>query len=266
MTSDQQPGADSLSTNCPKCGTPKGPGAQECLQCGIIFAKYRSVSTSPNENPAADQSWKRYRFLLAAGVVIVVMVVLVAGLWRDTGPEPLAPNQIRITYEHGETCTWTDWTFTYIRLVSNNRARGNTLMVGPQTRLTREDRTLRVFSPDGEKLAIPAADLREMILEVRPDPDNTSSHEVQVNRVVTASGTYVFEATPLPKFSRSRVLVPVISYYFPEHSDKYMTWGNARLFLSGTVPEDCSTDRVISLTRPEHPQSRTPVHIEFPGA
>ena len=44
-----------------------------------------------------------------------------------------------------------------------------------------------------------------------------------------------------------------------------MNWGNVRMTLVGTVEEDCSIDRVISLTRPEHPKSRTPTHIQFPG-
>jgi hypothetical protein len=264
MSTDQHAETESSPQQCPKCSAARVTTAEECPECGIIFAKYRSASeasvqsapTTPRRNPTG--------LLLVAGVIVIGVTVWI---WqRSSGPEPLAANELRITYEHGETCKWTDWSFSYLRFVSNNKARGNVMIVGPRTRLNHDDKTLRVFSPDGEKLTIPAADLREMILTVSPDPDNSSNNEVQVNKVVSASGSYYFEATPLPKFSRSRVLVPVISHYFPEHSDKYMSWGNARLILMGTVAEHCSTDRVISLTRPGHPKKRTPVHVEFPGA
>ncbi len=265
MTADQHSETESSSQQCPKCGASRVSGVEECPECGIIFAKYRPAASASAAVESGPTTQKRNPMLLVL-VAGVIVIALIAWLWQGaSGPEPLAANEIRITYEHGETCKWTDWTFSYLRFVNNNKVSGNAMIVGPRTRLNQDDRTLRVFSPDGEKLTIPAVDLREMILTLSPDPDNSSNNEVQVMRLVTATGSHYFEATPLPKFSRSRVLVPVISHYFPEHSDKYMSWGNARLILIGTAAEDCSTDRAISLTRPGHPKKRTPVHIEFPG-
>ena len=265
MSADQQADTETSPTQCPKCSAARISDAKECPACGIIFAKYQNASEAPPQSASPAKSGKPVGLILVAAVIVIVIAVIALTWQGSSSPEPLAANEIRVSYEHGETCKWTDWTFRYLRYVSNNKASGNVMIVGPQTRLNRDDRTLRVFSENGDKLTIPAAELREMILSVGPDPDNSYNKEVQLIRVVTASASHYFETTPLPKFSRSRVMVPVISYYFPEHSDKYMSWGNARLILMGTAAEDCSTDRVISLTRPEHPKKRTPVHIEFPG-
>lgn len=178
---------------------------------------------------------------------------------------PLAPNEILVTYDHGETCKWTDWAFRYRRGITSTQVIGNALKVGPENQELADDTTLRVFSNEGEKLTIAGPDIREMRFAFVPDPDNSGYNEVALLTIDTAAGAVPFFTEPLPKFSRSRVLVPVASHYFPEQSDDYMSWGNVRLMLVGTVEESCSTDRVISLTRPEHPQSRTPAHIEFPG-
>lgn len=178
---------------------------------------------------------------------------------------PLAPNEILVTYDHGETCKWTDWAFRYRRGITSTQVIGNALKVGPENQELADDTTLRVFSNEGEKLTIAGPDIRAMRFAFVPDPDNSGYNEVALLTIDTAAGPVPLFTEPLPKFSRSRVLVPVASHYFPAQSDDYMSWGNVRLMLVGTAEEGCSTDRVISLTRPEHPQSRTPAHIKFPG-
>lgn len=196
-------------------------------------------------------------------VVSVLAVVVIGGCGSES---PLAANELLVTYEHGETCKWTDWSFRYRRGVRNNKAMGNMMMAGPEGQEIANDTTLRVFSSEGEKLTIAGPDIRAMRFMSAPDPDNSGYNEVSVLTLETESGTYQFAAEPLPKFSRERVLVPVASHYFPAQSDDYMNWGNVRLMLMGTVEEGCSTDRVISLTRPGHPKKRTPNRVQFPGA
>ena len=192
---------------------------------------------------------------------LVVLALLGAGC-----ETPLAPNEVRVTYDHGESCIWTDWSFRYRRGISNNRASGAIMIVGPETHEVRDDTTLRVFSPDAEKLTIPGTDIREMRFIVEPDDNNSSNNRVSYLGIETESGSRVFWPEELPKFSRSRVLVPVASHYFPEVSDEYMTWGNVRMTLAGTVEEGCSIDREISLTRPGHYKKRTPALVEFAGS
>jgi hypothetical protein len=197
--------------------------------------------------------------------LIAAVALAAIGIGACSSEPSLAPNELLVTYEHGETCKWTDWAFRYRRGISNNRASGSVMVVGPESYEVADDTTLRVFSADGEKLTIAGSDIREMRFTSAPDPDLSGYNEVSLLSIKTVSGDYAFMAEPLPKFSRSRVLVPVASHYFPAQSDDYMSWGNARLILIGTAEAGCSTDRAISLTRPGHPKKRTPVRIQFPG-
>jgi len=203
------------------------------------------------------------------GFTALIGTILVLGgalVWWLIAGSSLAPNEILVTYEDGETCKWVDWSFRIRRQVSNNTARGAVLITGPGTTEQADDTTLRVFGSSGEKLAIAGQDLREMSFYTTPDENNSSSNRVSSLTIATAADRHRFLAEELPKFSRSRVLVPVASHYFPEHSDDYMSWGNVRMTLAGTASPDCSTDREISLTRPGHPKKRTPAHIQFAGA
>lgn len=197
---------------------------------------------------------------------LFVAAATMALVFTACSEPPLAPNEILVTYDHGETCKWTDWAFRYRRGITTTQVMGSALKVGPENQEVVDDTTLRVFSTDGEKLAIAGPDIRAMRFTSGPDPDNSGYNEVSFLTIETVSGNVPFMAEPLPKFSRSRVLVPVASHYFPAQSDDYMSWGNVRLMLVGTAEEGCSTDRVISLTRPGHSKKRTPTHIQFPGA
>lgn len=207
-------------------------------------------------HPSLRAAWRPGRIAAAAAIVLALCAC---------SEPPLAPNEILVTYDHGETCKWTDWSFRYRRGIPNTTVIGNALKVGPDHQEVVDDTTLRVFSYDGEKLTIAGPDIRSMRFAFAPDPDNSGYNEVSLLTIETATGPVPFVTEPLPKLSRSRVLVPVASHYFPEQSDDYMSWGNVRLTLVGTPAEDCSIDRVISLTRPGHPKSRTPTHIRFPG-
>ena len=91
-------------------------------------------------------------------------------------------------------------------------------------------------------------------------------NEVIAITLETTNRTFRFEAEPLPRFSRSRVLVPVASHYFKEQSDDYMSWGNVRLSIVGTIPQCCESNRPISLTSTDHPKKRTPIQIRFAGS
>ena len=193
--------------------------------------------------------------------MILIVGIAMAGWWLLHEP-PLKANEIRITFDHGETCRWSDWSFRIRREVVNNRGRGAVFIPGLPNISQADDTDLRVFAPDGTKLRIFRDDLRQMGLKWLPDP-NSGYNNVTTLTLTTASNTISFPATELPKFSRSRVLVPVASHYFPEQDDDFMDWGNVRMTLAGTAPEDCSTDREISLTRPGHPKNRTPILIEF---
>lgn len=205
---------------------------------------------------------RRVRYGLSVAGIVIAFSTLAGGCSRE---EPLEPNEILVTYEHGESCKWTDWSFRYRNWKSNNRASGAVMIAGPQTAEAKDDSTLRVFSENGEKIAIAGADLRNMWFTVEPDEDNSSDNSVVYLRVETDSDDYTFWPEPLPKFSRSRVLAPVASHYFSDVNDEYMTWGHVRMTLAGSVEEDCSTDREISLTRPDHYKKRTPLHIRFAG-
>lgn len=201
----------------------------------------------------------------SAWPILIVIVLLVAGLaggaWWLLRTPPLATNEARVTYTTGEQCLWTDWQFTIRREVQNNSVRGNALIVGRPKVQTATDSVLRVFSATGEKMLM--EQIREMNFRTVPDSNNTSNNRVSSLVITTATGEETFRATPLPKFSRSRVLVPVASHYFPKQSDEYTTWGNVRMTLSGTPDAECSIDDEISLTRPGHYKKRTPERVEF---
>lgn len=201
----------------------------------------------------------------AISPLLVLAILLVAGLgtWWFLREPPLQPGELRVTYEHGEKCIWRDWTFRVRREVANNRVMGNALSVGRPDIQVKDDSWLRVYDPNGEKLYVQADDLREMRFTSRPSNHNTSNNEVLALDLVTASGTIRFKPVELPRFSRSRVMVPVASRLFADQSDDYMSWGNVRLTLKGTPVPECSIDREISLTRTGHSKKRTPVLIEF---
>lgn len=191
------------------------------------------------------------------------LILVGGGLWWLLREPPLQPGELRVTYDHGELCLWQDWTFRVRRQSANTRVMGNTLSMSGHNVEKKDDTTLRVYSPSGEKLFIQSQELRELQFVTRPDSDNPAENTVVSLALVTDSETIGFSPVELPKYSRSRVMVPVASHYFPDQSDDYMTWGNVRLTLAGTVDPDCSIDREISLTRPDHSKKRTPVLIEF---
>ncbi len=199
------------------------------------------------------------KILIGAGLLAIIG----AGAWWILREPPLQPGELRVTYEHGESCRWQDWTFRIRRQTPNTTARGNMLMVAGNTTETKDDTSLRVYSPAGEKLFVQPHALREMRFVSVPSSRNTSSNNVISLDLVTDAETIRFTPVELPRFSRSRVMVPVASRFFPDQSDDYMTWGNVRLTLAGEVEPDCSTDREISLTRPGHSNNRTPRLIEF---
>lgn len=197
---------------------------------------------------------------------IAVLLVLGVGTWFVLRTPPLEPNQVRITYDHGEVCVWNDWSFRIRRQTQNNRVRGNTLSALPGPTLQEDDDILRVYDADGNWLTIGSHQIRAMHFETVVDRDNASRRTVTRLTVQTDDGDRIFEPVPLPKFSRSRILVPIATYYWPDQDADHMTWGNVRMTLAGTPAPDCSIDREISLTRPDHPKSRTPVMVEFPNA
>ena len=75
---------------CPKCGFEQDEG-NDCLQCGIIFARYQAApQSSPDSPPLSETSspagafkrfYRVFRWLMLAGTVVVVMLVL-----RQTPP------------------------------------------------------------------------------------------------------------------------------------------------------------------------------------
>lgn len=194
--------------------------------------------------------------LLVAGVV--------AALWWILREPPLAANEVRVRYLHGETCILTDWSFRVRRFVSRSWARGPVLRTGPPDIQAVDDTSLRIFSPMGEKLVIHRGDLRLLRFNIVED-DDPYGRRVSSVTIETRTGRTRIPALALPRFSRSRVLVPVASHYFPQHSDDYMSWGNVRMTLVGTPSPGCSARREIPLTRPHHSARRTPLKIEFAG-
>ncbi len=252
------------SNSCPKCSAEYAPGALECSACGIIFAKWQA-----RQEPVVDEveNTKKFPVLILLLVVVVGIAVAAGWLLYDPEPEipPLAANQVRVTYTTGEQCLWNDWSFKIRREVQNNRARGNVLITGRPNVETEIDTTLRVYTENGEKLALTRDQLREFSFTTVPDVNNSSNNTVVSLTIKTANNSIRFPAIELPKFSRSRVLVPVASYYFPQQSGDYMRWGNVRMTLAGKAAEGCSIDREISLTRPGHYKKRTPERVEFPG-
>ena len=75
---------------CPKCGVEQDEG-NECRHCGVIFARYRAAPQSSPDSPPASQSsspdgafkrfYRVFRWVMLAGTVVVVMLVL-----RQTPP------------------------------------------------------------------------------------------------------------------------------------------------------------------------------------
>ncbi|HMS84132.1 MAG TPA: hypothetical protein PKD12_10815 [Nitrospira sp.] len=43
---------EASTTRCPKCQAQRSDGAEECVRCGIIFAKYKSLTTNARRSPA----------------------------------------------------------------------------------------------------------------------------------------------------------------------------------------------------------------------
>lgn len=197
-------------------------------------------------------------------LVLGILLLAAAGAWWFLREPPLAPNELRITYMHGESCRWQDWTFRIRREVSNNRVSmgGTALSVGRPRIEQKDDRWLRAYSSSGEKLNIQPSELREMRFTTRQS-SNSSNQEVVGLDLVTTNNSVRFMQVELPRFSRSRVIVPIASHYFGDQSDDYMTWGNVRMTVAGQPDPECSVDREISLTRPEHSSKRTPQLIEF---
>lgn len=197
-------------------------------------------------------------------LVLGILVIAAGVAWWFLREPPLQPNELRVTYQHNEVCRWQDWSFRIRREVQKNRVSmgGSALSVGRPNIQQKDDQWLRVYSSAGGKLNIDPASLRLMRFITR-QTSGSSNQTVLDLEVVTDTGTLRFKPVPLPKFSRSRIMVPLASHYFPDQSDDYMQWGNVRMTLAGTPNPECSVDREISLTRPDHSAKRTPVMIEF---
>ncbi|MEM7362690.1 MAG: hypothetical protein AAF525_01590 [Pseudomonadota bacterium] len=196
--------------------------------------------------------------------LVAVFLVLGVGAWLLFRTPPLEPNQIRVTYHHDEVCVWNDWSFRIRRQTQNNRVRGNALSALPGPTLQKDDDVLRVYDADGNWFTLGSHQINAMVFDTKVDSDNASQRTVTRLTLQSDEGDQVFEPIPLPKFSRSRVLVPIATFYWPEQDADHMTWGNVRMTLAGTPEPGCSIDREISLTRPGHPKGRTPRHVEFP--
>lgn len=212
-----------------------------------------------------SQSALRARGGINILAVIAIAALAIAAAWWFSREPSLKANEVRVTYDNGESCIWRDWAFRVRRAVQNNRASGAMLIVGPPSIEKRDDTTLQVYSPSGQALAIAPASLREMEIVTSPDPDNASRNKVDRLTLTTADGILTFTPEELPKFSRSRVLVPVASHYFPDQSDDYMSWGNVYMTLAGTIPAECKAKDEVSLTEDKHFKKQTPAHIQFAG-
>ena len=256
--------AERNEPTCPKCQSPRQAQDLECASCGIIFAKWQARQGTVAAS--APITRKRKSSGTAAAIAAVFAVLAGVGAWWLIAGSKLAPNEALVTYASGESCKWVDWSFRVRRQVSNNIAKGAVLIVRPGEPEVADDTTLRVYSASGEKLVIAREELREFQFTTMPDEFNSSNNQVVSLTVKTATDTLRFMPQELPRFSRSRVLVPVASHYFLEQSDDYMRWGNVRSTFAGTPSPDCTIDREISLTRTGHSKKRTPLSIRFAGS
>ncbi len=54
---------------------------------------------------------------MKAIAVILVLLLFGVGAWLMPRTPPLEPNQIRVTYDHGEARVWNDWLFRIRRQI-----------------------------------------------------------------------------------------------------------------------------------------------------
>ncbi len=199
---------------------------------------------------------------------VLAVILLAAAAWWILHEPSLADNEIRITYLDEKTCVLKDWSFKIRKRASiHNMVNGGMLQMGrPKSPWqTVEDTDLHIYSPMGEELHIPRSKLRQIVFESQSHPDIGNDKRTVRITVTTTDDIFSFDATELPNFSRTRLLVPVASYYFPNEGDDAVRKGNIILTIDGTPEDDSCPNRDVSLTRTDHPANRTPVRIEFPN-
>ena len=57
--------SEASTTHCPKCQALRLDGAEECVRCGIIFAKYKTLTTNARRSPAQPAFTESEWFLTA---------------------------------------------------------------------------------------------------------------------------------------------------------------------------------------------------------
>ena len=105
----------------------------------------------------------------------------------------------------------------------------------PGPTLQKDDDTLRVYDMEGNWLTIRSHQLNAMRFDTRVDIDNAAQLTVTRLTFETDDGDQTFEPVPLPRFSRSRVLLPIATLYWPDQDADHMIWGNARMTLAGSA-------------------------------
>ncbi|MCI0403026.1 MAG: hypothetical protein L0212_05830 [Acidobacteria bacterium] len=100
-------------TNCPKCGFEQ-QGGEECLSCGVIFARYQPEPTRPAptaarkpeveaESPSAFVVFYRiFRWVVLAAVVFVALVILKKAPPPPVAADPEVPERLEAKLEAAE--------------------------------------------------------------------------------------------------------------------------------------------------------------------
>ena len=83
------------TTNCPKCGFQQ-EGGEECLRCGIIFARYRAASAVPppqmvESHPARPSVWRILWNVFSWGSLVFLILTLVLILIPSSPPKIEVP-------------------------------------------------------------------------------------------------------------------------------------------------------------------------------
>lgn len=275
MAITEDPGQSKLpagALKCPKCSAPRRSEDTRCGACGIVFAKW--LARQDGIDPRAPRDRRRNgessggakRFVLIAAAVVVVLAGATGAWWMSPPINDLG-NNVLVTFEDGKKCRLSEWGFRYRRAFSNNRSRGGALMVGRTQFEIRDDQTLRIVGPDGDKLALEVGAIREIRFEPVAHEYNTSRRAVNAMTLVTPSDWLYFTPQEIPRFSRSRLLVPDASHYYDnKHNDKYKHWAAVTVSLKGIPTPECGDRTEFNLTAHDHPKSWTPMKIQFPGA
>jgi hypothetical protein len=256
-------------SGCPKCGAARLPQDSECGSCGIVYAKWFARQKQQQAGGSATGGRRETHDNRPPSALVAAMLVLLAGgaaaAWNLY---PLAPAQgedILVSFENGVTCRLSEWTFRYRRAHTQTQARGNVLIVGRTLYESTTDDTLRIFAPNGDKLTIPGMALREINITSQPDEDNRSRRRVLTMSVAGKAQTVDFTPQAIPRLSRSRLLIPEASHYFPErYDDDYIDWHGVSVWLSGRPSQECKGHGDINLTAEAYPRKWTPKRLDFP--